>query len=135
MNGHVKVLPSSAPEKFNTFNTFNTFAVFNRALEYPIGTHLLDATPLPTRRAGYRAGVPSGLGGQGVRARRPTGTGLNGRGASGDRLDAHGATRQRSLRHNKSDAPRLQWIVVVEDVGHLKPVDLADDAISPHRQR
>ncbi len=31
VNGYVMVLPSPAPEKFNTFNTFNTFAVVTPA--------------------------------------------------------------------------------------------------------
>ena len=66
MNVHVKMLPSPSPQKFNTFNTFNTIAVFNRALEYPMGMGLLAATPYPGSTGRIPApGYPLGRAGRG----------------------------------------------------------------------
>ena len=73
MNGHVKVLPSPPPEKFNTFNTFNTFdrrmkhsTLVHRSgaaclirLRAPFST---PARPRPVRRARVRVRVFEGSG-------------------------------------------------------------------------
>ena len=52
-----------------------------------------------------------------------------------DRLDAYGAARQRPLGHDQTNTTRGQWIVVIEDVGNLRSIDLGNNPVALARQR